>query len=170
MTNCAQFEPCQGDGQFRFGAPFSSCRSRAALATAAQLVVRQSEPFKVVRPVSMLSNRTCSGASTTGRLAPERSDFAQRSHPRCRHRLKSTSAAAGSCSESSIRNSDSSDRPPNIYQKLTTAALLTAVVGAWGLVSANSGSTSAFLSVTGALTDAGASSAGEEGNICTPKA
>ena len=74
---------------------------------------------------------------------------------RCQQKRHTTCSASDSCNE------PSSDRTPGRYQHLRTAAVLSIVFGAWCCVSAHTQTSSAFLSMTTALTGAGASSAGE---------
>lgn len=74
---------------------------------------------------------------------------------RCQQRRHTTCCASGSFSE------PSNNRTPDSYRHLRTAAVLSVVFGAWCCVSAHCQTSSAFLSMTTALTGAGASSAGK---------
>ncbi len=73
---------------------------------------------------------------------------------RCRHKGSAICAVSGSFAESD------GERRPSRYQYLRSAALCSVIFGVWCCVSVHTQSSSAFLSMTSALTDAGASSAG----------
>lgn len=66
------------------------------------------------------------------------------------------------CAAASAHTGPDSSRPPSLLRNIRTAAILAAVFGIWCCISANTQPTSAFLSVTTALTDAGAPPAGGE--------
>ena len=74
---------------------------------------------------------------------------------RCRHRQNAT------CTASSY-SQPGSHNTPNANRNFRTIVLLTAVFAAWCCVSTHTQTSSAFMSMTTALTDAGASSAGAE--------
>ena len=77
---------------------------------------------------------------------------------RCRQKRSAICAVFGSFAESD------GERRPSRY--LRSAALCSVIFGVWCCVSAHTQSGSAFLSMTSALTDAGASSAGSNLPAC----
>lgn len=79
---------------------------------------------------------------------------------RCRQKRSATCAISGSFAETD------GDRRPSRYQYLRSAALCSVIFGVWCCVSVHTQSSSAFLSMTSALTDAGASSAGSNLPAC----
>ena len=85
----------------------------------------------------------------------------QHSQQQCRQRRNPTCVASSSCVE------PSSNKAPVFCRNLRTAALLCIVFGAWCCVSTHTQTSSAFLSITTALTGAGASSAGSHTLINT---
>ncbi|DBA75368.1 TPA: hypothetical protein ACH3X1_010635 [Trebouxia sp. C0004] len=78
---------------------------------------------------------------------------------RCRQKRSTICAASGSCAE------PDSDRRPSRYHYLRSAALCSVIFGVWCCVSAHTQASSAFLSMTSALTEAGASSAAAHGAV-----
>ena len=78
----------------------------------------------------------------------------------CRQKRSAICAVSGSFAESD------SGRRPSRYQYLRSAALCSVIFGVWCCVSAHTQTSSAFLSMTTALTDAGASSAGSNLPAC----
>lgn len=60
------------------------------------------------------------------------------------------------CAATSAHTEPDGSKPPSLLRNIRTAAVLAAVFGIWCCVSANTQPTSAFASVTTALTDAGA--------------
>ncbi len=79
---------------------------------------------------------------------------------RCRQKRSAICAVSGSFAE------PDSGRRPSRYHYLRSAALCSVIFGVWCCVSAHTQTSSAFLSMTSALTDAGASSAGSKLPAC----
>ena len=77
-----------------------------------------------------------------------------------RHRCCHSPTTA--CAATSAHSGPDCSRPPSLLRHIRTAAVLAAVFGVWCCISANTQPSSAFMSVTTALTDAGAPPAGEE--------
>lgn len=73
----------------------------------------------------------------------------QRQH-RCCH------SPTSACAATSAHIEPDRSKPPSLLRNIRTAAVLAAVFGIWCCISANTQPTSAFASVTSALTDAGA--------------
>ena len=88
-------------------------------------------------------------------LQPVRSSNKLRQH-RCCYSPTTT------CAATSAHNAPDSSRPPGLLRNIRTAAVLATVFGVWCCISASTQPSSAFLSVTTALTDAGAPPAGGE--------
>lgn len=63
---------------------------------------------------------------------------------------------ATSCTATSAHIEPDRSKPPSLFRNIRTAAVLAAVFGIWCCISANTQPSSAFASVTTALTDAGA--------------
>lgn len=80
-----------------------------------------------------------------------------------RHRqYRCCHSPTAACAATSAHSESDGSRPPSVLRNIRTAAVLAAVFGVWCCISANTQPSSAFLSVTTALTDAGAPPAGEE--------
>lgn len=65
------------------------------------------------------------------------------------------------CAATSAQSEPNHGRLPSLLRKIRTAVVLAAIFGIWCCISANTQPSSAFMSVTSALTDAGAPPAGE---------
>ena len=104
-----------------------------------------------------LHRRCCLHSASLQRCAsvPKGHRDAQRhAQGRCWQRIGTRCAASGSCTEPSDHGT------PNRNRQICTAALLTVAFGIWCCVSTRAQSVPAFLSMTAAVTGAGASSAG----------
>lgn len=64
------------------------------------------------------------------------------------------------CAATSAHSEPDRSRPPSLLRNIRTAAVLAVVFGVWCCISANTQPSSAFASMTSALTDAGAPPAG----------